>query len=171
MNYFKNLQNRHNSLKKNDINLFFVWATDDDDIITDRFDILDIDEDELFDEFKKDLIVSNLNFQTIVYMDLFLDEFMKIFDLFWDFEFRSSNFYVKILHFFSVWHTEAIRVSFYDFLLKTKLLKDEKQIRIDYDKYQRKINRKRMNRDRKRLANFWKILEGEGYRSKNKEKN
>lgn len=120
-------------------------------------------EVELFmedDDYISTLNYLNCKFSKKINIDLLLNEVLVIFELFWDFEFRSSNFGTKMFYFFSVWHTSTTRVSFYDFLLKTKLLQDEENFRIFYDSCLRKRYRKQMNRDRRRLAKFWKVIDG-----------
>jgi hypothetical protein len=107
-----------------------------------------------------------------IYLKTILDEVSFGFYLFWDFEFRSSNYDIKAFHFFTLWHLSALRASFYDFLLKTNLLKDERQVLIDYNKDLRKRYRKAMNRDRKRLKPFWDNVLSKYFinRPKNKKK-
>lgn len=58
----------------------------------------------------------------------------SLFKILWRSELRSSNFNVKVYNFFSKWHDSLMRTSFYDFLLKTKLLQDELSFGINYKK-------------------------------------
>ena len=58
----------------------------------------------------------------------------SLFQILWQSELRSSNFNVKVYNFFSKWHDSLMRTSFYDFLLKTKLLQDEINFARNYKK-------------------------------------
>lgn len=58
----------------------------------------------------------------------------SLFQILWESELRSSNFNVKVYNFFSKWHDSLMRTSFYDFLLKTKLLQDEINFARNYKK-------------------------------------
>ena len=58
----------------------------------------------------------------------------SLFQILWESELRSSNFNVKVYNFFSKWHDSLMRTSFYDFLLKTKLLQDEINFSRNYKK-------------------------------------
>lgn len=58
----------------------------------------------------------------------------SLFKILWESELRSSNFNVKVYNFFSKWHDSLMRTSFYDFLLKTKLLQDELDFARNYKK-------------------------------------
>lgn len=146
--------------KKNKINNIVDISNysilEDEDILNEKI----LYKAEVFEDFLDKIAFINLKFFKKLYVDFLLSEFIIIFDLFWEFEFRSSNFGAKTFYFFSVWHTSATRISFFDFLLKTKLLQDEKQFRIFYDTELRKRNRRQMNRDKRRLAKFWKVVDG-----------
>lgn len=146
--------------KKNKINKFLEIPNysilEDEDILESAI----LYKPEILEDLLEKITFMNLKFSKKLYVDFLLSEFIIIFDLFWDFEFRSSNFGIKTFYFFSIWHTEATRISFFDFLLKTKLLQDERQFRIFYDTELKKRNRRRMNRDKRRLAKFWKVIDG-----------
>jgi hypothetical protein len=111
------------------------------------------EEDEINEEYF--FLLSNRNLINTISSEIMYEEIVQLFDLFWQHEFRSSNFSTKIFYFFSVWHTSGMTTSFYDFLKKTKLLQDEKYFRALYDKYLRKKYRKAIAREKPRIDALW----------------
>ena len=80
---------------------------------------------------------SNITFLRISYknkVNVISNIITSLFQILWESELRSSNFNVKVYNFFSKWHDSLMRLSFYDFLKKTKLLQDERDFCRNYKK-------------------------------------
>jgi hypothetical protein len=112
-------------------------------------------EDPIIDLDQYETFVIKRKLFNLTCVEILEGELIELFDLFWEEEFRSSNFSTKIFYFFSVWHTSGMTTSFYDFLKKTKLLQDEDYFRALYDQYLRKKYRKAMAREKPFVDAMW----------------
>lgn len=100
------------------------------------------------------LIITNFN-QHFKFGLTPLNCYTKLFSTLWQSEYRSSNLNVKAYNFFFKYHDSAMRTSFYDFLLKTRLLQDEKSFAVNYKQRLMKTYRWAKVKERNRYRLLW----------------